>query len=257
MKTAILTIFLSAALASFASAATPVSYTATDDPNLNPDGNATPGGAADVWTVTFTSGDNGLNGSFLGDSGSNGGAGSGSAGAGTSAWALYANTGNTATATHFFDGGPLSIGQTVSLQLDTGFLEAESDAGLRLLGSGGDFRFALSFIGGDSDYRYYDDGSGSVAVHSFTDAGFTFSFTLTGATTYSASVTGGSSWTGTISGDIGQIQFYNNHTGPETADNVFANNLSVTAVPEPGSIALFAVGGIASLIALRRRAARA
>ena len=257
MKRTILAILLTAAALNCAWAADNVSYTATDDPNLNPDGIATPGGPADVWSVAFTSVDPSMNGSFLGDSGTNGGAGAGTAGAGTSAWALYANTGNIVTATHIFDGGALTIGQTVSMQLDTGFLDggaSPGSAGLRLLGSGGAFRFALSFIGGDSDYRYYDDATSGTAVHGFTDAGFTFSFTLTSATTYTASVTGGSTWSGSVAAGVEQIQFYNEHTGTGDADNVFANNLAV--VPEPSSVALLAAG-IGVLLALRRRAYRA
>src|SRR3954467_3853605 len=86
---------LSVALNLGASAATQISYSASSDPNNNPDANAN---TVDVWTVTRTSGNSSENGSFLGDSsfnGNPGGAGSSGAGAGTSAWGLYANSGQT------------------------------------------------------------------------------------------------------------------------------------------------------------------
>ncbi len=76
-------------------------YTAFADPKVGPDANrffnGNPTGTVDLWSVTFSSGDAGQNGSFIGNSGSNGD-GSG-AGAGNPAWALYANSGQLATAT--------------------------------------------------------------------------------------------------------------------------------------------------------------
>ena len=69
MKKIVLTFAFVALSSAIASAATQVTYTASDDPNNNPDANSN---TVDAWTVTRTSGNSSLNGSFLGDSGTNG-----------------------------------------------------------------------------------------------------------------------------------------------------------------------------------------
>src|SRR5947209_4626624 len=111
MKKTSLILALAVCLYTVASASTQITYTASGDPGGAPDANSQ---SVDVWTVSKTTGDTSQAGSFLGDSGSNGD-GNG-AGAGTSAWGLYANSGQTTTATASLPGGNLLVGQTVTLQ---------------------------------------------------------------------------------------------------------------------------------------------
>jgi hypothetical protein len=262
MKTSLIAVAL-VAISSWANAATPVSYSASADPALNPDAN---GNTVDVWSFSHSGGGTSPNdyGSFLGNSGANGG-GSG-AGAGTSAWALYAGhsyagaTGdNEADINHTFDGGPLTIGQTVSINFDGAFADAASggvsagEYGIRLFGPSG-FVLALVFAGGDT-YRYYDAAaSGTPAGFGYSPNGFNFAFTLTGTTTYSAAVvdTTGTigSWSGTISGSPDFIQVYNKSAGTGGNYDVFANNLAI--VPEPSSSAFIASGAALLFLARRR-----
>jgi hypothetical protein len=253
MKKILLVFALIAAFAAMASAATQVTYTASNDPAANPDANSN---TVDVWTVSTTTGNTSQAGSFLGDSGSNGD-GNG-AGAGTSAWGLYANTGQTTTATATFAGGNLLVGQTVSLQFDNGFIDPGGKVGINLL-SGANVSFSLSFTGGGSNYTYADAGPGGTARSGFTDDGFTFSLTLTSTTAYTASVTGGNTWSGTIApGGLSGIQFFDQFAGSGGAANVFANNLAI--IPEPsaalGTVALLA-GAMGIFVFRRRAAARA
>jgi hypothetical protein len=266
MKKPLFVVLALVAISNWSNAATPVFYTASSDPALNPDAN---GNTVDVWTVVHSGGGTSPNnyGSFLGNSANNGG-GSG-AGAGTSAWALYDNhtyagaTGdNEIDMNHTFDSA-LTIGQTVSIDFDGAFADSADpnaspprsagEYGIRLFGPSG-FTLALVFSGGDT-YRYYDaTSSGTAAGFGYSPDGFNFAFTLTGTNTYSAIVQAGAttlgSWTGTISGSPDFIQVYNKSAGDGTAYDVFANNLAV--VPEPASLALIACGA-PLLLALRRR----
>lgn len=244
--------------------ATNVSYTALADPSASPDATDSAGNAVDVWTLGHAGGgmtpDN--YGTFLGDSGGNGG-GSG-AGAGTSAWGLYANrdytgatnSGNEVNIGHTFVGGMLTATQTVSINFDGAYVDKGNQYGIRLFGPSG-FVLALSFVGGDSTYRYFDRvASGASAGFGYNPNGFTFSYTQDSTTTYRALVTQGAttlgSWTGTVSGEPDFIQVYNASAGTGSAYGVFANNLQI--VPEPGSFALVGGGlGAALLMLVRRR----
>ena len=266
MKVCLLLAFTGfAGLATPAFASTNVSYTATADPNTAPDGVDSNGNAVDVWTFGHAGSDTGATapnnyGSFLGNSGANGG-GSG-AGAGTSAWGLYANrdytgatnSGNEANIGYTFAGGMLTLGQSVSIAFDGGYVDTGNQYGLRLFNSSG-FALSLSFVGGDSAYRYYDNAtSGNSAGFGYTPDGFTFKYTQLTLTTYSAVVTQGTatlgSWTGTVNSAPTFIQVYDSSAGSGSNYDVYANNLQI--VPEPGSLTL--CGGLgAVLLGLARR----
>ena len=227
-----------------------------------------------VWMLT-TSGSSGDAGSFFGDSSQNGGGGSGNpgssgAGAGTSAWGLFSgansDTGAGVQIDHVFTGAPSTlpaIGQTVSINLDNGYVNGGGGSvGMRLFGNGG-FNFALSFTGGDAVYRYFDSSGGSGnGLLGYTDGGINVALTLTSLTTYNGTLTGltsdagnNISWSGTFSngGAPTDIEVYttDNHGGG--AYDFFSNNLTV--IPEPGTYALV-LGGFGMLSVFRRRGIR-
>ncbi len=261
MKTcALLALLGLAAAAPAAFASTNVSYTATADPNASPDGLDNTGTPTDVWQLTYSgTGTTPANyGSFLGNSGGNGGGST--AGAGTSAWGLYASGGTTGNNEvqigHTLTGGMLSLGQTVSIQFDGGYVDSGNQYGIRLFGQAG-FALSLSFVGGDSSYRYYDASSnGANPGFSYTPNGFTFSYTQLTATTYRATVVGQDenvAWNGTVSSAPTFIQVYNANAGAGGNYDVFSNNLSI--VPEPRTVAFLGLGLGLAFLRWRRRLA--
>lgn len=224
-----------------AGAATVVTYTATGGPGGAPDGvdqNNTP---VDVWTETVVA--------------NSGGAGSYSTGNG---WALYSYPDAGAGAVnevHAFDGGPLLVGQTVSLTVNNSAVFAGRRVGFSL--TGGTAPISFAFIGGVDDYRYSDSTSTDA------DTGFGFLYqqnipvtlTLNSLTTYTGTAGSGAgavSWTGTYAGAITGIDVYNSAAG-NGSDFTF-NNLAVSAVNVPEPATLGAIVGLLAPLARRRRA---
>lgn len=217
-----------------------VNYVASSSPDAALDANAN---TVNVWT-TSTSGSGGF---FSGNSGGNGD-GSG-AGAGNPAWAMWANSGGQAFAQYNFESSALSVGQTVGLNFDNGYINGGSSTGIQLR-SGGTVLFSIYFRGGQSFYEYLDSGGSDIdTTRGFSDDGAAFSFTLNSATSYSASY-GSASWSGTISNSaVDNIRVFNNNAGSGGQFDVYFNNLTV--VPEPGAAALGLIG--AALLLRRRR----
>ena len=201
-------------------------------------------------------------GAFVGNSTLNGASPSGGINVDNEAFGLYANTGSTSEAIRPFDGS-LSVGQTFSVDFDTGFVNPGASVGVQLRTAGGANRFAFTFVGGGATYLVTDSGVQTTTVP-FTDDGLNLSFTLTGADTYSFTVDSNDqtaptsqTLTGTLAGTggIDQVRVFNTNAGNLGANDLFFNSLAVTggvtAVPEP----LTALGGTAliGLVVLRRR----
>jgi len=247
MKKILLSLFGLTCAAGLATAADNVFYTATADPAASPDGmnqNSTP---ADVWQVALSS--TGGRGTYFGTFGNL-----------ANSWYEYSfKTGGTVgsvDALHTFDGGPLSIGQTVSMSFLNRGVIAGGEVGVSLMGGSGSL-ITFSFAGGDVNnvYRYTDAGTSGQS----TGFGWEYqnslalSFTLTGGTTYNASVSDGvttAHWSGTYSGLINGIDVFNSVGGGNS--DVGFNYLSVA--PEPSTWALLAAGGTLLLIRRRRLA---
>jgi len=252
MKKVLLFIGSLVSAASLATAANNVSYTATADPNSNPDGTNQFLAAVDVWTVTTAPGATGSDGagSYYGSQPSLG-----------NAWQLFsyqnsgAGNGGSAFANTTFAGGALTIGQTVSINFNMRALDAPNgSAGLSLQnGSGNAINFYI-FGGGPGNYFYTDAGSSNVTAGSMTyqyQSAFNIAFTVTGAGTYHA-VAGSDAWNGTFSGSLVGMQVYDSRGG--NASDVGFNNLVI--VPEPGTVSLV-IGGLAFLgFGIRRRVRR-
>jgi len=156
--------------------------------------------------------------------------------------------------------GGLSLGQTLSIDMDTGFIDAgERYVGFELDADGFD-RFQFRFQGGDAFYEYGTISEGYVSTGiAFTDEGLRISLTLTGLNTYDMTVTrlvDGSQFNflneplgGPADSSINRVEIFNREAGTGLSNNSYFNNLSV--VPEPAS-AFLMLAGIASLVYRRR-----
>jgi hypothetical protein len=240
MKKAILVLFSLVSAVGVASASNNNSYTATADPNNSPDGvdqTATP---VNVWSVIgVNSGTGGGEGSYFGTSHSGG----------LSGWQIWTSpfgtgTGNAGSidASTTFDGGALNIGQTVSINFEMRATDPGKTVGVSLLNGAGN---AITFdIAGGGQYVYTDAGSTLVSAGSMGyqyQSPFNIAFTVTGAGTYSA-VAGSDSWTGTFSGSLIGMDVFNHAAGD--GSDVGFNNLVITTVPEPSTLAMLAASSV-------------
>jgi hypothetical protein len=198
-----------------------------------------------AWSGNAT----GNGGSYLGTSGLND----------TTSWAIYAGggTGNSYTAIRPFS-TPLGIGETFTMDFGYTGVATGGEIGINLF-SGGAFRLGLKFIGGGSSWQLNDGGSdfstgmswaggtpGTTLKYSFTrgnDSSYSINL-LHGAGTYDGNNYTASS--GVMS--IDSVQIYSIAQG--SRENVGFNNLAI--VPEPSSLSLLALSGLALL--RRRRA---
>jgi autotransporter-associated beta strand protein len=126
----------------------------------------------------------------------------------------------------------LTAGKVVSIDFDNGNVDNGSKVGFSLQTSGGADLLQFYFVGGQSNYKYWDTTLGEQ------DSGIAWGYTgkrvqfiLTSATTYALIVTpcGGTATTltGTFSGSIAQLKLFNGNTAGGDADNIYFNNLLV------------------------------
>jgi len=211
---------------------------------------ATGSPSSDGWAVNFSNpGDGSQNGEFNGDSANNGGGSA--AGAGATAWALYANTDQLSEAFFTLAGGALTTNQVVSLDFDNGPIDQGGSVGVTFL-SGGVESLAFTIGGADTNYGVTDDGGFTTSPVTLTSDGLNLAVTLTGSGAYSLNA-GGTIITGNLKeSSIDQVRVFNFNAGSGDSHNVFFNNLSVTAVPEPSSTALLGLGGLSLLLRRRR-----
>lgn len=222
-----------------------------------------------VWTLAPSS-NSGNAGFFIYTSTQNGNGDSNNDGdidSSSKAWGLYANSGQSAVATRAFTGLPLALGQTFSIDLDTGYIDNGSRVGVALLDSTGDAAFEFYFRGGRSFYTYSDGlGSEHSTAIGFTDEGLHLTFSLGQFNTYTATITprdgsAGTSFIGSLTsanyGDISGLRLFNENAGPDAPRDAYFNNLSITGTPAPAPVPLpaAAIGALPllALTALRRR----
>jgi len=169
---------------------------------------------------------------------------------------VYANPTNAfADADRSFDSA-LTAGQTFSLDLAVNFRNGNKGFNLYTGGTGGTQLFNFN-VGGD---LYSINGTDTGLAYDSMSV-FNLSFTQTTLAGGTYSVTRGSStFTGTYTGDADSFKLYNSGTngdGDGAADNLYFNNLSISAVPEPGTIISFLSGSslLGAMMFIRRRRA--
>lgn len=211
------------------------------------------------WTLNITSGA----GRFVATSTANGNGDNNADGdidTGGRAWGLFANSGGLAEAFRSF-ARPMQAGDSFSLDIDTGFIDASNTVGFGLQTSGGTNRAEVFFIGGNANYTV-QGSSGTNSGVGFTDEGLTVRIDITGSETFTATLTpkGGSStvlsglsMANTGAGAITRFRLFNANAGFDADSNAYFNSISV--VPEPSSLSIAAFGAIfIGALFLRRKA---
>lgn len=173
---------------------------------------------------------------------------------GGQSFGMYAANPGFATATRPFDGGTLALGQSFSIDLAVNFRNGFK--GIDLLdGVTTIFNFN---IGGDDYSVTAATGGGSIGNAYSDNTKFHLEFTQL--------TLGGGSWTitrtggvadldsGTYSGAASGFRLYIGNTDGGSANDLYANNPTISPVPEPSTIALVGVGLIGMWFVRRRKA---
>ena len=200
----------------------------------------------------------------------------------TKSWGVYANggSGERVDLTRPFltsgggSGGTLRAGQSFSVAMQSGGgIGSTGVLGFSLQSSSPINQFTFEYDGSQSynNFSIIDGSHGGaeyqapVAV-TFADlnSGLIVNFSLLTATTYDLSVSpapGNSNFTGPLavvtngtlpSGAINQADLFYTNTA---SYNGYFNSLSISSVPEPASLGLMAIGGLALLLVGRRKTA--
>ncbi len=218
------------------------------------------------WSFNNTTPNGGYSGQFLGaSSGINSGNGN--------AFGFYANSGTYAAAHAIapFSAGSLSANQTFSIQYQNGNIgDTGGQDGFNLQNSSGNNLFQFYFIGGLNDYYINVWTSSGSGVQVDTGVGYssgpiTLDYTQGSAGAWSFALLEGATTEATLSststGDfiwqngVSQADLYNQNggnLGNQNANSYF-NNLQITSAPEPTTLALGALSGLALLAARRRK----
>jgi hypothetical protein len=199
-----------------------------------------------AWSHSTTSGNSSQNGHF---------AGTGHSAFGRS-WGLYANSSQTASSVRTFNGGALSLNQTFSISMDTGFIDTGGTVGLSLQ-QGGTNRLEFYFVGGGTGYRYNNGSEVNTGV-GFTTAGLRIFVTPTATNQARLRVTNATESselfnqliTVTNATAIDRVRLFNANAG-SGMDGVNDQFFDDLAIPEPGSAGVVLAG--VALLSLRRR----
>ncbi|MFH0907463.1 MAG: hypothetical protein V1929_01710 [bacterium] len=153
---------------------------------------------------------------------------------GTPAWGLYANSGNLSEAKRLLTNA-MSVGQTLGVKLDHGYLNSGSGVGVALQNSSGDTLWQFFFNGGDTNYNITD----SSADIGWTAGGLDIEVTLTGPTSYVSRITPQGGATRTNSGNFAPqpnatnvtvFRAWNYDAGVGSDYDVFFNSLRLITV---------------------------
>jgi hypothetical protein len=126
----------------------------------------------------------------------------------------------------------LNAGQDVSIDFDNGNVDGGSKVGFSLQDSGGSDVLQFYFLGGQSNYKYWDTASSEQDTGmNFQRTGLRVQFILLSGSTYKLIVTpcggGSNTFTGSYSGTISRLKLFNqNNTGGDDK-NIYFNNFIV------------------------------
>ena len=206
-----------------------------------------------AWSLSYVGGYSGL---FIGSSGK--------IDVSSSAWGLYANTSNTASAVRPLS-SPMTVGQTLNFSTANGGVQSGGTVGFNLYNASGNTLMEFYFSGGSTNYTLHDNAGSSTSTFGYTTNGLTYGLTYTSSTgngTYALSVNNGSTtynFTGTFLSPSGgqvpsQIRFFNYNAGSGSTYNFYVNSLSlngpvITTQPST-STQNVAVGGSPSALSI-------
>lgn len=183
-------------------------------------------------------------GAFVGTSQSNGFM-NGDIDAGGRAWGLWANDGGFSAASRVYGDGTelFGPGTTISVDMDTGFIDEGSQVGFSVIGTGDSRTYgniSVSFTGGGTNYvvsqgswywvTTYDTGIpyDSQGLHVEIDIGETNDFTcrLTPAGGATVTIAGNAQ-----AGNLHVLELYNRNAGAGSTNDAFFNNIAVLPPP--------------------------
>ncbi len=167
---------------------------------------------------------------------------------------------------------PLSVGQTFSMNVLTGYINGFGEEGFQLQNAAGGaatplFQFAASGAGTDYGINYGANLSNAIdtgIVAANNANGVNVAVTLTGPDTISATVTplalGATpavfSNLSLGSGSLNQLMLFNDNLTYGGTQDAYFNSLAITgvpAIPEPATLGLLGVGALALLATRRKR----
>ena len=167
---------------------------------------------------------------------------------------LYAQGGGNRVDAFRTFGESLQPGQTFSLDLAVRYTDGNKGFSLR---DGGTTIFNINVGGGNYAVNDVTTGGGAVLGTYDENTVFSIQLTQTGLTegTWQVVRSGGVSTTasGTYTGVPTNFQFYVDSSGTGTENNLYFNNLAVTAIPEPSTISLLAASALFGGFAYARR----
>jgi hypothetical protein len=157
--------------------------------------------------------------------------GGGSAGITDPSWGLWAQVGGSASAGRIFPGGPLALGDSVSVEFDNGWVETGAEVGVAIYALGTE-ALRFSFTGGDSIYRATDTtGTSNLPLLPFSVDGMTVTVTLRNNGIYDLEVDGAWMRSGVFAGGLlfaDELRVFNNGAGAGPQDHdVYFNCIEV------------------------------
>lgn len=166
-------------------------------------------------------------------------------------WGMFSASGpvnsNMATAIRPLT-GTLDVGQSLIVDMDNGFLDQQGTVGV-FFGTVNDP--GVFFTGGGNNYTFQSILNGAAILEptplGFADEGLQVRITRTASSNYSLTATLRNGDTYTSNGDllspISQLAFISSTAGGGSSHDAFLNSITVT--PEPASVLLIAIGGLA------------
>ena len=163
-------------------------------------------------------------------------------------WGLFSQ-GNGAASTAFrqLTGGPLSIGQSIGIDMDNGGVDTTFFSGVQFITNTDQILFR--FHGGDPTYEVYTQNL-TVQQQSalpFADEGLSLNLLRTGSATFDLKVTlrNGNSQTlslTTLDGDVIGFVLQNTGAGVSPKNDAYYNSMRIGVIPEPKSVVLLILG---------------